>query len=47
MVLHLAVEHGWGGGDSQRKAALFLEEVLAMFAPSSKRRRAPDQTVSE
>ncbi len=49
MVLHLAVAHNWGGGDSHRKAILLLEDVLGMFKPNPRPglrpRRAPDQYV--
>jgi hypothetical protein len=49
MVLHLAVENNWGGGDSYRKATLLLEEVLKLYQPNPRAglrpRRAPDQYV--
>lgn len=49
MVLHLAVENNWGGGDSRRKATLMLEEVLSLFQPNARgtfKRKTPDQYVS-
>ena len=30
-VLKMAVENGWGGGDSQRKAFLFGQELSSAF----------------
>lgn len=36
-VLQLAVENGWGGGDSRAKGQIMLEETLAVFEKALKK----------
>ena len=47
MVLRLAIENEWGGGNPQRKAELMLEELMGLFATAARKNKEVYRDVSD